>query len=331
MKIAAIDIGSNALRLCIKQTDYGALMTSTDEVHSDEYYERVPLKSGMDVFAHGQILPPTKIKLALALQHFAQMMDRYSVEAYRAVATSAYRDAENGQAVIEAVSEMSGLRVEIISGEEEAHLTRLSFIPAEEQKDDYFLFADVGGGSTELSLLHQGQVVYSHSFKVGSMRYRCNTQDPAEEQALDDKVAEIHRNYAPINYIGVGGCVKFMSKYLNKVKSQPRRGRERLASGRAAVWRSRAASQISNFKYQISTIKVKDFESIYADLQTKTVSEIVSNYRLPEERADILTPASSIFLRIAHGIEADTILVPAIGVRNGILTELYRNRQSAMH
>ena len=270
MKIAAIDIGSNALRLCIKQTDYGALMTSTDEVHSDEYYERVPLKSGMDVFAHGRILPPTKIKLALALQQFAKMMNHYGVETYRAVATSAYRDAENGQAVIDAVSEMSGLRVEIISGEEEAYLTRLSFTPTEEQKDDYFLFADVGGGSTELSLLRHGQVIYSHSFKVGSMRYRCNTQDPAEEQA------ESHN---------------------------------------------------SNLKPQTSTIKVSDFESIYADLQTKTVSEIVSNYRLPEERADILTPASSIFLRIAHGIEADTILVPAIGVRNGILAELYSKTQ----
>ena len=311
MKIAAIDIGSNALRLCIKQTDYGALMTSTDEVHSDEYYERVPLKSGMDVFAHGRILPPTKIKLALALQHFAKMMDRYGVEAYRAEATSAYRDAENGQAVIDAVSEMSGLRVEIISGEEEAYLTRLSFTPTEEQKDDYFLFADVGGGSTELSLLHHGQVIYSHSFKVGSMRYRCNTQDPAEEQALDNKVAEIHHHYAPINYIGVGGCVKFMSKYLNKVKSRE----------------SRVESHNSNLKPQTSTIKVSDFESIYADLQTKTVSEIVSNYRLPEERADILTPASSIFLRIAHGIKADKILVPAIGVRNGILAELYSKTQ----
>lgn len=311
MKIAAIDIGSNALRLCIKQTDYGALMTFTDEVHSDEYYERVPLKSGMDVFAHGQILPPTKIKLALALQHFAEIMDHYGVETYRAVATSAYRDAKNGQAVIDAVSEVSGLHVEIISGEEEAYLTRLSFIPTEEQKDDFFLFADVGGGSTELSLLHQGQLIYSHSFKVGSMRYRCNTQDPAEEQALDNKVAEIHRHYAPINYIGVGGCVKFMSKYMAKVKKQE----------------SRAKSQLPNFKSQISNISVSDFEQIYADLQTKTVSEIVSNYRLPEERADILTPASSIFLRIAHGIEADTILVPAIGVRNGILAELYSKTQ----
>ena len=76
MKIAAIDIGSNALRLCIKETNYGKLITSTDEVHSDEYYERVPLKSGMDVFAHGQILPPTKIKLAFALQHFVPYASR---------------------------------------------------------------------------------------------------------------------------------------------------------------------------------------------------------------------------------------------------------------
>ena len=313
MKIAAIDIGSNALRLCIKETNYGKLTASTDEVHSDEYYERVPLKSGMDVFAHGQILPPTKIKLAFALQHFAKIMDDYGVDTYRAVATSAYRDAENGPEIIRAVNEMSGLNVEIISGEEEAYLTRLSFIPPQEQENDYFLFADVGGGSTELSLLHQGQLLYSHSFQVGSMRYRCDNQDPAEEQALDNKVADIKsqisnlksqtNHYAPINYIGVGGCVKFMSKYLYKEK----KGKEKDA--------------------RKGIILVSDMERIYADLQTKTVDEIVSSYGLPHERADILTPASSIFLRIAHGIGAQTITVPPIGVRNGILAELYSKTQ----
>ena len=309
MKIAAIDIGSNALRLCIKETDYGKLIASTDEVHSDEYYERVPLKSGMDVFAHGRILPPTKIKLAFALHHFAKIMYDYGVDAYRAVATSAYRDAENGQDIIQAVNEMSGLNVEIISGEEEARLTRRSFIPPQEQADDYFLFADVGGGSTELSLVRHGQLLYSPSFQVGSMRYRCNNQSPEEEVALDNKVAEIKfqisnpksqiNHFAPINYIGVGGCVKFMSKYLNKEE------------------RSKEEGVIRDY------IIVSDMERIYADLQTKTVDEIVSSYGLPHERADILAPASSIFLRIAHGIGAQTITVPPIGVRNGILAELY--------
>ena len=313
MKIAAIDIGSNALRLCIKETNYGKLIASTDEVHSDEYYERVPLKSGMDVFAHSQILPPTKIKLAFALQHFAKIMNDYGVDAYRAVATSAYRDAENGQEIIQAVNEMSGLNVEIISGEEEAYLTRRSFIPPQQQENDYFLFADVGGGSTELSLVHQGQLLYSHSFQVGSMRYRCNNQSPEQEVALDNKVADIKsqisnlksqtNHYAPINYIGVGGCVKFMSKYLYKEK----KGKDKDA--------------------RKGIILVSDMERIYADLQTKTVDEIVSSYGLPHERADILTPASSIFLRIAHGIGAQTITVPPIGVRNGILAELYSKTQ----
>lgn len=299
MKIAAIDIGSNALRLCIKNTDYGKLLTSTDDVHADEYYERVPLKSGMDVFAHGQILPPTKIRLAFALQRFAKIMDSYGVDAYRAVATSAYRDAENGQDIITAVNEMSGLNVEIISGEEEARLTRLSFIPPSGQENDFFLFADVGGGSTEVSLLRRSQVLYSHSFRVGSMRYRCNNQNPQEESALDHKVTEIRQDYAPINYIGVGGCVKFMSRYLYKEK----RSKEE--------------------RVRRNVIFVSDMEHIYADLKTKTVDEIVNSYGLPHERADILTPACSIFLRIAHGLGAQTINVPAIGVRNGILAELY--------
>ena len=135
------------------------------------------------------------------------------------------------------------------------------------------------------------------------MRYRCNNQNPAEEHALDNKVAEIHHSYAPIHYIGIGGCVKFMSKYLNKEN------------------RSKGSDVMGNI------IHICDMEHVYADLQTKTVAQIVAAYGLPEERADILTPASSIFLRIAHGLDAQTIAVPAIGVRNGILAELYNERQ----
>ena len=304
MKIAAIDIGSNALRLVIKDTECGDFLANLDSVRDGDYYERVPLKSGMDVFACNNILPPTKIRLALSLKHFAEKMHDCGVSHYRAVATSAYRDAENGQEVISAANEMSGLRTEIISGEEEARLTRLSFITPRQMKDDYFLFADVGGGSTELSLLHKGQLLYGHSFQVGSMRYRCDNQDPAEEHALDKKVGEIHRDYAPIRYIGIGGCVKFMSKYLNREK------------------RNKGDGAMGNI------INVCDMEHIYADLQTKTVAQIVTAYGLPEERADILTPASSIFLRIAHGLDAQTIAVPAIGVKNGILAELYNEKTS---
>ena len=317
MKIAAIDIGSNALRLLIKDTAQPDFLDTLDTVGKNDYYERVPLKSGMDVFAKGEILPQTKLKLTLALQHFAKKMeehgvicDKHDIKTYRAVATSAYRDAKNGKEVISAAGKASGLNVEIISGNEEARLTHLSFIPPKQWAKDYFVFVDVGGGSTEISLLHEGNLIYSHSFQVGSMRYLCGKQDEAEVQALDAKVADIFRQHAPLHYIATGGCVKFMNNYLNQ-------GTPAAAAG----------VDSRNGKDKCGLVAVSRMQAVYQDLKKKTVTQIVDDYNLPAERADILTPAASIFLRIAKGLEMDEIIVPAIGVRNGILTELYLKAQ----
>lgn len=326
MKIAAIDIGSNALRLIIKDTEQQNFLYKLDNLGANDYYERVPLKSGMDVFDKGEILPQTKIKLTLALQHFAKIMrehgvicdehgvicDKHDIKTYRAVATSAYRDAKNGKEVISAAGKASGLNVEIISGNEEARLTHLSFIPPKQWAKDYFLFVDVGGGSTEISLLHEGNLLYSHSFQVGSMRYLCGKQDNAQIEALDAKIADIFRQHAPLHYIATGGCVKFMNNYLNQ-------GTPSAAAG----------VDSRNGKDKCGLVAVSRMQAVYQDLKKKTVSQIVDDYNLPAERADILTPASSIFLRIAKGLEAEEIIVPAIGVRNGILAELYLGMQTA--
>ena len=291
MKLAAIDIGSNAIRLLVKDTESDAFLSDLDSLHAGDYYERVPLKSGIDVFAHGAIQPKTEITLTAAICRFASIMQHYQVTAYRACATSAYRDAANGQEVIDRVNKASGLNVEIIPGDEEARITRLSYCPPAEWEDDTFLFADVGGGSTEIALMRQGKVLYSHSFQIGSMRYVCGNQSPEQEQALDQKIAEIYHDHPTLHYLGVGGCVKFMNKYLN--------------GGRG------------------NTVLVSEMRTVYKDLQSLSVDQIVENYGLPHERADILTPASSIFLHIAEGLHSDTIMVPSIGVRNGIITELY--------
>ena len=190
------------------------------------------------------------------------------------------------------VNQTTGLNVEIIPGDEEARLTRLSYQVPIDWRDHCLVFADVGGGSTEISVVQNGQFKYGHSFQIGSMRYLCNIQDPQQEAMLDQTTAGIRETYQHIHYLGVGGCVKFMCKHLNGKNG-----------GRA--------------------IRVSDMQAVYADLQTKTVEQIVDTYHLPHERADILTPASSIFLRIARNLGAQTIHVPQIGVRNGILTELY--------
>ncbi len=292
MYIAAIDIGSNALRLLIKNTDYPCLLDNIDTLHEDEFYQRVPLKSGIDTFTYGAIQPKTAAMLTFAMCHFAVKMEEYGVSKYRACATSAYRDAANSSDVICRVKQISGLTVDIISGEEEARLTRRSFHTPQELKDDAFLFVDVGGGSTETSLMKKGKPMFTRSFQVGSMRYVCNTQSREEEAALDEAMENVLREYGSVHYVGVGGCVKMVRSILNR-SDKP------------------------------SFINVSDMNTLYHELQQLTPKQISSKYSVPLERADIITPASSIFLRIAHITKATEIAVPDIGVRNGIIAELY--------
>lgn len=321
MMLAAIDIGSNAVRLLIKDTEAGQstgndlanqinqpdFLNNLDDIGHTDYYERQPLKSGMDVFDGGTIKPATALKLTAIIARFGAKMKEMGVSHYRACATSAYRDATNGRDVIRQISEATGVEIEVISGDEEARLTRMSLILPPRWAKDIAVISDVGGGSTELSVLLNGGTLFSHSFKIGSMRYLCHRQDPLEERLIDAECAKIRQEYGAIHYFGVGGCIKFMCSYINgttKRESQP-------ASQQKPVAPSR-------------TVEVSRMEEIYADLKTRSVESIVSHYHLPRERAEILTPACSIYLRIAHSLGAGTIIVPSIGVRNGIITQLFR-------
>lgn len=293
MFIAAIDIGSNAVRLLIKNTDHPNFIRDIDTIHPDEYYQRIPLKSGIDVFSNGLLSTKTEMLLSYAMCCFSVKLKEYGVEAYRACATSAYRDAQNTPEVLMRVHKASGINIEVISGKEEARLTRRSFVPPEDIKGDLFLFADVGGGSTEISVTKNNEVIYARSFNVGSMRYVCNNQLAAEEDNLDKDIETISHLYPGIHYVGVGGCVKFMKSYLNGKKSN-------------------------------DPIQVAKMKELYKELKQLTPKQISRKYDIPLERADILTPASSIFLRIAHKVNASQIIVPSIGVRDGIITELYQ-------
>lgn len=292
MYIAAIDIGSNAVRLLIKNTDHPNLLDNLDVIHEDEYYQRVPLKSGNDTFTYGAIQPKTLALLTYAMCQFAVKMKKYGVSRYRACATAAYRDASNATEVCRRVKHISGLTIDVITGQEEARLTRRSFRTPQEQRNDTFLFVDVGGGSTEVSLVEKGRQTYAHSFHVGSMRYVCNTQSPEEEAALDEAAESLSQKCPTLHYVGVGGCVKMAKSILNKDSDS-------------------------------DIIRVAEMDKLYEELRQLTPKQISLKYSIPLERADIMTPASSIFLRIAHKVNATTIRVPSIGVRNGIITDLY--------
>lgn len=293
MKLAAIDIGSNAVRLLIRRVNDGFAEQSPDTLFITEHQERVALKSGTDTFAYGEIQPKTEIFLTAAICRFARIMEAHGVDRYRGCATSAYRDARNGREVIERVNRVSGLNIEVISGQEEALITCCAYIAPREWTDDHLLFVDVGGGSTEVTLKQYDTVLYSHSFRVGSMRYVCGNQPADQIALLDHVVAGLHEKYGRVHFVGVGGCVKFMRDWLN--------GRK-----------------------QSDTFQVSDMRALYEKLKSLTPDEISFLYNVSRERADILVPASSIFLRIADGFGSTEITAPVLGVREGIITELYQ-------
>lgn len=291
MKLAAIDIGSNALRLLIKSGSAQHILSHLDTVLATDYFERIPLKSGNDTFTHGIITQPTELRLTLALHRFAQIMKAYGVEHYRACATSAYRDASNGHDVIHRANQSTGLNVEIISGEEEARLTRLSFVPPTSWSDATLAFADVGGGSTEISLLHHGQQLYAHSFRIGSMRKSAGQPDFSS--------LPLHHG-ADYKMLAIGGSIRFMCNYINK--------HEKNAS--------------CDLRNEIPQISLPQLEEQHALLTKMTATEISAHYNAPLERAEIITPAMGIFLSIARALNINTIYVPSIGVRTGIIADL---------
>ena len=294
MKIAAIDIGSNALRLIIKDSGQPDFMHSLESLRDGEYYERVPLKSGMDVFAAGNILPSTKIKLTLALHHFAAVMQQHGVEQYRAVATSAYRDAHNGQEVISMASRDCGLRVEIIPGEEEARLTRLSFTPQHGWEDDHFLFVDVGGGSTEVSFISNGERLYSHSFNVGTIRLLNNKVKPNVLVEMKQTIGEVTKGYDNIVIIGSGGNINKLYRLANK--------REKTKE----------------------YLPVDVLRRLYERLNKMSVEERMQLFNLKPDRADVIVPAAEIFLHVASSAHVEKIMVPNIGLADGIINDLLR-------
>lgn len=291
MKFAAIDIGSNALRLLIKVGEAEHILQSLDTVCATDYFERIPLKSGNDTFTHGLITQSTEVRLTLALHRFAQIMQHYGVERYRACATSAYRDASNGHEVMERANKSTGLNVEIISGEEEARLTRLSFISPHSWANATLAFADVGGGSTEISLLHQGELQYAHSFRIGSMRKLKEQPDFSSLPLIKGTQYKM---------LAVGGSIRFLYSYIHKHKPD----------------------SLTSDETNIPQISLAQLEEQYALIAQMSAREISDYYNAPLERAEILKPAVSIFLSIVHTLGADTIYIPSIGVRTGIIADL---------
>lgn len=295
--MAAIDIGSNGARLLIK--NFFRKDGIGEPKISRVMYMRVPLRLGKDVFTLGKVSKERQEKMLFMLKAFKQIMKLNDVVTYRACATSAMRDAENGEKVLRYLRRKTGIKVEIIKGQEEAQLLCNNIVENTDCTVGDFAYIDVGGGSTEISLLHNGMLAHSRSYNIGTLRM---LSGKVPQAAIDEMATDL-RLYAKeipdIRVIGSGGNINKLFK-LTHSKKDPK------------------------------FIGVQEIKDIAAKLKTLSVEERIEQYGLKPDRADVIIPAADIYVAAAEALGCETIHVPNISLADSIVDGLKRNEELRM-
>jgi len=286
MRFAAIDIGSNAIRLLVQDIDYhpdGSLQE--DRIA----YYRVPLRLGESVFDQGRIGSSKAAALSKTMQAFRLLMDVQEVQHFRACATSALRNAENRWEVIQEVESHSGISIECISGEEEAELIFENFKLLGRDIEGDLLCVDVGGGSTELSLLCGEQRITWQSFKIGTVRMLNEAVDPKEWK----RMAEFLKKYVRSKNVTVAGTGGNINRYhkLARLKRD-----QHLEQAKLAKWVSK--------------------------IEQVPLNQRSTRFGLKSNRADVIVPAGKIYLEVLKRSGLDELWVPKVGLSDGIILRL---------
>lgn len=290
MKFAAIDIGSNAVRL---------LFCNVYEDNGKTYYKkaeliRVPIRLGEDSFLNKKISTKKADKLVTAMKAFKHLIDVYDAVDYRACATSAMRDAENGYDVVARVRKEAGIKIEIIDGKTEADIIFSNHIEEHLDKANNYLYIDIGGGSTEITLFSKNKVVVSQSFNIGTIRMLHEQIDKEYWSYFKNWVKEQTAGYKPLIAIGSGGNINKLFKMIGRKPNKA-----------------------------ISTLKIKN---LYEVLESYTYEERMQVFGLNPDRADVIIPASKILLSVLKKAEIEKVLVPQIGLSDGIVHQLYEKQ-----
>lgn len=293
---AGIDIGSNAVRLLIKCLND----ESSEELLSKVQLVRVPIRLGEDAFMKGRIGKKKSKKLISLMRAYKELMEIYDVSSYRACATSAMRDADNGLELVQAIEEEVGIKIEIISGREEAQLISQDLINgADIDSEATFLYVDVGGGSTELNLVRHGELLQSHSFNIGTIRQLSGKVEQEEVRLFESYLAQIKESYGEVQVVGSGGNI-------NKL----------LRLGAPAE------------RAKVNSLKYANLQSVYDELVKYTSEERMIRFRLKPDRADVIIPAAEIFLLVGRIICCEKIIVPTKGLSDGIIESIYKEQHS---
>ncbi len=290
----AIDIGSNAIRLLINTVE-----EYPDQVEFKKTaFLRVPIRLGEDVFTHGEVSPQKRERMCEAMAGFAHIMRAYGVQDYRAYATSAMREARNGAEIVEYIRKNSGIGIEIISGQTEADTIFANGLADMLAADKTYLYVDVGGGSTEVIVYSDRTKVDARSFALGTVRILSDAVDKDEMKKFKKWLGAIGQKYRPTAIIGSGGNINKVQKLLNK------KDRE--------------------------TISRPELDMLYRYIKSFSFAERVHTMRLATYRADVIVPAMKLFLTVCTQCGIDEIIVPKMGLSDGIVRTLYTaHRQNA--
>lgn len=293
-----IDIGTNAARMVIKNV----YMNDKREIVSYIVQElRVPLRLGVDVFKDGRINLKKEEQLIKTMACFKALMEIYDVVAYRALATSAMREAANGKDLIWRIRKETGVDVKIISGETEAFtITKI----AQDMgiSDGKWAFVDVGGGSTEVTLMVKGKVIDSHSYELGTLRILAGKAKPETWRKFKRALSSYETKYGPLNIVGTGGNI---NRYWKMSSHEEKKGTHALY--------------------------VKELDEEYNALKKLSVPERMDQYKLKPDRADVIIPAGDIFLTAATLLKSTYVLVPMTGLGDGIVDSLIAEQADTMN
>jgi exopolyphosphatase/guanosine-5'-triphosphate,3'-diphosphate pyrophosphatase len=290
-KFAAIDIGSNAMRVLISN-----VIETKEGVHFQKNaLVRAPIRLGEDSFTLGEISKKSLKRMINAMKAFKLLMKVHGVSHYQAYATSALREANNSMDVVKQVNKKSGIKIEIIDGRKEAEIISNSKISDFLNTQKTFLFVDVGGGSTEFTFINEGKRVCSKSFKIGTVRLINNLVDARVWEAIRNWIIKNAKPYRKITLMGSGGNINKLFKLSNIKEGKP-----------------------------LSVIKLNQ---IFLELESHNYEERIVKFELNPDRADVIIPAARIYLKALEWSGGQKIYVPRFGLSDGMIKYMHKHRK----
>lgn len=290
MRFAAIDIGSNAVRLLIANI----IENESGYSYKKDTLLRIPLRLGDDAFINNKISEKKIKELTQTMIAFRNLLDVFKVNHYLAYATSAMREAVNGQEIIKRIKKDANIKIEIITGNVEAKIIYSSHIEQTLDQKKNYVYVDVGGGSTEVSFFVKNKVVASQSFNIGTIRMLDNKDTESEWDKMKEFLKSKSKNIKPVLAIGTGGNINKLHRLSGEKDTSP-----------------------------LTFTKIK---SLYNYLNSYSLKDRIQILELNQDRADVIIPATEIYMTVMKYANAKIIYVPKVGLVDGIIVHLIETK-----